>query len=334
MRIKKTQKGFTLIELIIVMAIFGIIMLGVMKIADPLARVMSRSSVKEQSAANVDNISDYLDHSLRYAKYMSVYEGELPDSGYSNTEAMVKDFVTAFYDGCIDSKFQNMKGKLHVVNIINQDTYLKPDRSTASVTVGGNSVKPGEIWESVYSFTSGTSFVDEDGDTIEKKAPECSMLSCNMVINPDYLKDYSYFYSYGYSKFEATDHPDSRTTYFELVPESITIDSNRFAMSIVAYREGNMIDVSGKRTFVSPCYMNTLSMYLINAGGVASTDLKKVLKADGTEEMSEDGLSPKVEKVVPTRTQFKKYPAAGAAPASGSTNLTFIYVIPSELYLD
>ncbi|MBP3268295.1 MAG: type II secretion system protein, partial [Ruminococcus sp.] len=97
MRIKKTQKGFTLIELIIVMAIFGIIMLGVMKIADPLARVMSRSSVKEQSAANVDNISDYLDHSLRYAKYMSVYEGELPDSGYSNTEAMVKDFVTAFY---------------------------------------------------------------------------------------------------------------------------------------------------------------------------------------------------------------------------------------------
>ncbi len=48
MKKEKKLDGFTLIELIIVMAIFGIIMLGVMKIADPLAKVMERSSTKEK----------------------------------------------------------------------------------------------------------------------------------------------------------------------------------------------------------------------------------------------------------------------------------------------
>ena len=48
---KRTQKGFTLIELIIVMAVFSILMVAVMSIVNPLSKVVKKVSIQEANTA-------------------------------------------------------------------------------------------------------------------------------------------------------------------------------------------------------------------------------------------------------------------------------------------
>ena len=52
------MKGFTLIELIIVLAIFSVIMTLVMSFIDPVSRLMTKTSVRERTSAYVDNIGE------------------------------------------------------------------------------------------------------------------------------------------------------------------------------------------------------------------------------------------------------------------------------------
>ena len=54
------SKGFTLIELIIVLAIFGIILSVVMSLLDPTSKIMKKASTRERTAAYADNISEYI----------------------------------------------------------------------------------------------------------------------------------------------------------------------------------------------------------------------------------------------------------------------------------
>ena len=351
MKANKKFQGFTLIELIIVMAIFGIIMLGVMKIADPIAKVMNRSSTKEKSASYVDNISDYLDKSMRYAKYMRVYEGEFSDYGMTEEE-IAKDFVDTYYDGCIYNDGENvglMKGKLHIMKLINTSSYgggggVAPTQITVTSKNGTenvvNNASSGEIWDTVYNFTCGDSYKKSatPGDIEWKKDAKIKLENSQMVINPEHLSGYGYYYSYGYSKFEvvSTDPDDvegdsgaQRVSYSALVPDSTVAGSSRFAISIVAYPQGNKMKAvaDGSTWFKSPSYMNTMSMYLINAenAGKIQTDVMETQITNG----DQDG--DKVEKVVIKDNAFFKYYPTAAAPSTD--NLYFVYVVPSELYL-
>lgn len=342
MKNNKKLKGFTLIELLIVMAIFGIIMLGVMNIADPLAKVMNKSSAKEKSAAYVDNISEYLDSSIRYAKYIQVYKGEFgPDHGLSENEALEK-FVNDYYDGCIDSSYNLMKGKLHVMRLINTGAYDNagsPVLVTAPTAGGGSEFcADGEIWESVYDFICGDSYEDSAGITQWNEHPDISISDSKMVINPEHFKDYNFYYRYGYSTFEAVEHTSDRTSFFALHPSEISLGSKGFALSIVAYPDGNRQTHTDETTgvsepwFESPCYMNTMSLYLINmdklTGASTITDIRE--KQDNTGNAPPvDGAIP-VEKVTPS-LPFKEY----RTYENGLTtdNIYIIYVLPSELYL-
>ena len=60
MKNKKNLKGFTLVELIVVMAVFGIIMLGAMRFLDPVSKMMKGASLQEANSAVVDNVKRYL----------------------------------------------------------------------------------------------------------------------------------------------------------------------------------------------------------------------------------------------------------------------------------
>lgn len=354
MKTNKRLQGFTLVELIIVMAIFGIIMLGVMKIADPLAKVMNRSSTKEKSAAYVDNISDYLDKSMRYAKYMRVYEGEFGDykDSKGNTmteEAIAKDFVDTYYDGCIYNDGENvglMKGKLHIMKLINTSSYggsegIAPTQITVKKTKDDVvNASDGEIWDTVYSFTCGDSYQKSDNklDIGWKVDAKVKLEGSQMVINPEHLSNYGYYYSYGYSRFDVVSHDSDEVegdagaknvSYSVLKPDDTVSGSSRFAISIVAYPEGNKMKAvaDGSTWFKSPSYMNTMSMYLINAENAE----KKQTDVMQTQDKSGDPVEDKVEQVVIKDNAFFKYSPTGVAPSTD--NLYFVYVVPSELYL-
>ena len=57
MKVSKKLKGFTLLELIIVIALFTIIMAAVMTLIDPVSKVMSKASIQEKNSSSVNRFS-------------------------------------------------------------------------------------------------------------------------------------------------------------------------------------------------------------------------------------------------------------------------------------
>lgn len=239
MKIKNTvKKGFTLIELIIVLAIFSIIMVLVMSFIDPVSRVMTKTSVRERTASYVDNIGEYLEKSMRYAQYVRVFEGDFCDRrkadpsdtslNIATTEKKaVMQFVDDYFDGAVNSKGDPLTGKVHVLRLCNDNT-LGTD-------------KPGTIYESVYDFTAGLSVVyqvenpsdhtmtytrrwyDDEETEMTKPVPPATpagyipaaitsefkhsvitdtSVQNKKVINPEHFTDYSYYYKIGYYEFK------------------------------------------------------------------------------------------------------------------------------------
>ena len=158
---KKTLKGFTLIELIIVLAIFSVIMVLVMSFIDPVSKLMSKTSVRERTASYADNIGEYVDKSVRHAQFIRIFEKGIckyPETNESLTEKeAVEAFVSDYFDEAVNDKLQPLEGKIRVLKLINTDE-------------GG--LESGRIYESVYNFKSGCgiwSLELEDSTPVRRK---------------------------------------------------------------------------------------------------------------------------------------------------------------------
>lgn len=239
---KKTLKGFTLIELIIVLAIFGVIMVLVMSFIDPVSKVMGKTSIRERTASYVDNIGEYLEKSMRYASYVRVFDGDFCDRKKADPsdsslnlvtteEKAVIQFIDDYFDGAINSEGNHLTGKVHVLKLCNDHTL--------------GSDKEGAVYETVYDFTAGESVVfevenpadhsisytrrwsdDEEEDMRKPVLPDPlpppsaytppsfvdsefvhSKVTVNgtadlPVINPEHFENYSYYYTIGYCTFD------------------------------------------------------------------------------------------------------------------------------------
>jgi len=76
---KRKLKAFTLIELIVAIAVFGILMAGIVRMIEPLSSTASSSAVLNNQR-NVENeIVTYLGENLRYASNLAVIKGGTPD---------------------------------------------------------------------------------------------------------------------------------------------------------------------------------------------------------------------------------------------------------------
>lgn len=240
-------KGFTLVELIIVLAIFSGLMVLIMSFIDPVSRQMTDTSIRERTAAYVDNVSDYVDGSLRHAKFIKVYEKgycandlttpieakdfsylyDAGNNGYSLAAGRderwltVRDFVDDYFDGAIKETVLSagtkdiipIKGKVHVLELLNDDTMLY-NPATNKKDIAG---KAGEIYETIYDFTAGDSIIDNTTGaavaprTFNEANCRNSVVSFNKgpisVINPEHYQNYSYYYKLGMYSLEPV--PDS-----------------------------------------------------------------------------------------------------------------------------
>lgn len=75
MIMKKKLKGFTLLELVIVMAIFSVIAVGAMAMIRPAMQLFNKTASQEGASADIDNISRYIQDNLKYADRVNVYHG-------------------------------------------------------------------------------------------------------------------------------------------------------------------------------------------------------------------------------------------------------------------
>ncbi|MDE5557665.1 MAG: prepilin-type N-terminal cleavage/methylation domain-containing protein [Ruminococcus sp.] len=286
---KKNLKGFTLVELIVVMAVFGIIMLGAMQFLDPVSRMMKGSSLQEANSATVDNIKRYFEGTLRYASSVYVYNGDLKEYSGSNPvlitganeeerqKKAVTNFVDSYFRDKADSNNDPIKGEVHVMKIDNDNG--------------------GKITESLFNFEAGYTYYDWNSTTNLWDIPRIvspSVMAVSVdqpVINDVYYKDYSIFATLGYNTVNAIHAGDVSALptkvkddqYFgrinpveiddgmgNLVP--YTFSDNMFSFTFVTYKNdtdvsGNSLYhhiVDGDHVFGSPYSSSNATLALVN----------------------------------------------------------------------
>lgn len=158
---KKKVKGFTLIELIVVMAIFGIIMAAAMQILPLVTKMMVQADVHEGGNAAATGVSNYIKGELQGVEYISVYNkvpAEFSVSGGSVTynvdtttlQNWVNRFVNEHYSAIIKNdtsatptSFQWAKGNPIHVMLIDNAEYKD---------AGGNVLEYGMIRSATYTY--------------------------------------------------------------------------------------------------------------------------------------------------------------------------------------
>lgn len=296
---KKTLKGFTLVELVIVLAIFSVILALVMSFIDPVSNLMKNTSIRERTAAYSDNISEYVDNSLHYAKYMYVYEGGLFKFGDpaqpASLEEVAKDLINNNLDGAVDKEKNPIKGKVRIMKFNNA-----PDSNQ----------RAGQISEGVWEFTCGDSTVTPAVEPIIKDVGGTAFTpTLNNVLNQEYFENYNYYYSIGYYDFKAYETAESgtfgkqNTHNSRLIQRKDTagnpmeVKIENFPVNIVAYNkeagsrftdhekdaDGNPVASSDFTAFKSPSHMSTVSMALVNAMYVGKADVVDFYRFDTTD---------------------------------------------------
>lgn len=135
---KMKRKGFTLVELIIVLAIFSIIMFSMVQLLDPVSKFFVRSSNFENTTACVDNMRRCIEGNLKYVDRVRAYAGYMPyddpladivntapvpsDDLYSKVEK----FYTTFF---ADRKFIDTSGSIFVLVFDNTKQMTDTDLS-------------------------------------------------------------------------------------------------------------------------------------------------------------------------------------------------------------
>ncbi|MGN1304928.1 MAG: type II secretion system protein [Oscillospiraceae bacterium] len=111
---KKILKGFTLIELIIVMAVMSILMLGIMRMMDPIRTTYVDSTYYESQRTTQNGISTYIGESLRYATKLGIYTG----TSSSDLATAVANFKSkSGYNAAVD-------GDINFIVIDNTTEYI------------------------------------------------------------------------------------------------------------------------------------------------------------------------------------------------------------------
>lgn len=132
-------KGFTLVELIVVMAIFGVIMAAALSLITPTSKVLLQSETYENGNAAVTSISSYLESMLSSAECIDFYN-ESKDEG-----AIAERFAKFHYEGILRKNSTPTapsygSGTVHVMKI---DNTTDPNAS--------------HVYESIYSFSHNSS---------------------------------------------------------------------------------------------------------------------------------------------------------------------------------
>ena len=230
---KHQRKGFTLVELIIVIALFSIIMYSVLQLMDPVSKFFVRSSNFEEKNACIDNLKLSIEGNLKFADRIRAYYGYEPyvytggtggalkTSDYEPTTiaskgaASLEQHVMNFYDEFFkDRKFMDAKGVIYVLCFDN--TEIASDSTLANYgllsDLTDNGLNSGKIVMYEYAFDN----YDSDGDgnflnpTPEKKV---------WYVNQDLYGAFEYHYSLGDREWKGT----TGDTEYVFDPQNFTI---------------------------------------------------------------------------------------------------------------
>ncbi|MGN1137313.1 MAG: type II secretion system protein [Oscillospiraceae bacterium] len=156
----KKAKGFTLIELIIVMAILSILMVGIMQMMKPIRNTFVDSTYYEAQRNTQNGIVTYLSESLRYATNLGIYNEQ---AGITNLNDALNEFetLTEITD----------RSKYNVITINNKDPFTYNNETcygrivrSKDVTAGTSRLALGDAYYGKYTYSINVE-VDPPGGT-------------------------------------------------------------------------------------------------------------------------------------------------------------------------
>lgn len=260
---KMTRKGFTLVELLVVMAIFSILLVGVMAIIKPVSTLFRNTSISEKTYAYANNIQVYLQGKLEYSEDIVVATSDKMDANGDlvfnkvDLATMAEDFRKSHFENTVGyngTAVVPLKGKIHVVRLVNSTT--DPNFPQGSIT------------ERIYDFTSDAA-IPTSADPTETQD-----------LNPAFFtaRDAAYNFSYalGSSTLEVVPTPpggDDNKVYRALnrdVDDTLGtgIGTSTLAVTIVLdRRDGGALAVpagSGKGPYAYRAYRDPVAIQVAN----------------------------------------------------------------------
>lgn len=297
---KKKFKGFTLVELVVVMAIFAILMAAVMALIDPVSKMMKKSTIQEANSAAVDNVKRYIEGNLKYANAIEAHIGALTDTtnpvdpldvstDVAKQNAIMKvasNFAQQYYINKSDENNKPYQGKIRIMEIDNVNggrinEYVVDFEAGYTIVKAGTDLSVTSEYQQFKvkeNVAPKLIDIDSDGEIIEINSD---------VINPAYYEHYRFFFEPGYKELETTEiaavADDEYTATFKNIERekedgtTYTIDSfnpKMFSMSVVTYKEDAAYPATADDTatttidetklFESPFAISNVTMSLVN----------------------------------------------------------------------
>ena len=341
---KAFKKGFTLTELIVVMAVFSILMVGVMSVIDPVSNIFRRQSVAEKTYSYAHNIQTYLQTHLQYAESIVVATSDMfkedpdDDTFQSHPGKDIKEAVEVYAKKHFEynvihqetgTEVRWMDGRIHVLRMVNSGD----DR--------------GQIKHSIYKFKSNTE--DNSGLTVDVAHPVQEEVD---EINPAFFKasdaKYNFSYALGASTLVNVPVPaggDTESTYKALKNDyngsDIVVERKNFNLSIVIDKAGKnnqgSIDVSeprkddvgntvtvNYRAFRMPAVLQIAPIELTNTLS-SPYGPNRLYKKDGTADID---YHPDI---TPDKNFGWSYEEFIASEVDFNNDIYFIYALPDEM---
>ena len=198
---KRKVKGFTLIELIVVVAIFSLILAAAMGFLPGVMKIMMYTDAQDSGSAGVSEITSYLENELSSVEYLDVY------NTIGNPDDAAEAFVEKYYEGVLkkgstaDSP-QYGSGMIHVMEIDNVhggrikhydysvNTFKPNDYTVTQGTVINSAINEANYGRTTYniqigSFDSATAEGEMavDQQTYEKLAQSLSVDNTTFTID-------------------------------------------------------------------------------------------------------------------------------------------------------
>ncbi|MBE6876810.1 MAG: prepilin-type N-terminal cleavage/methylation domain-containing protein [Ruminococcus sp.] len=285
----KKLKGFTLMELIVVMAIFGIIMAAAMQILPLVTKMMVQADVHEGGNAAATGVSNYIKGELQGAEYVTVYN-KVPadfdaDGNYVVNTTVLNDWVQDFANDHYKAIIQNESvendetalaafnldancatGNIHVM-LVDNTSYDKTDIS-------------GNVLQTYYGMVRSGTYAYKFGTT-----PSCTTApsAFDIAVNRAYYESYPMQIKFGGFDTVA-DFNAAGTEDYAALAEAIKPENTRY--TIMTTVERNHTDFSFL-TNVSTTMMNIMHNHELFSGSIPektyytvfedSTGVKKIV---------------------------------------------------------